>query len=222
MFEDNQPQQAQPTEPMQTEQPSPAPAEQPAQSEQPGKPIQPAKPAEAPIKTTQDERMWAAIGYIAFLGVVTLAMKPKSEFCKHHASQGLLLFLFWFIGLILLAIGSFLSVIGGILMLGITVLSVLGIIRAISSYELKVPVLTGLAKNVPVNAIVGSMTGKKPVEPQQPGTQPVQPAQPGQEQAAPIQPQTPEQPVEQSAEQPAAQPEQPAQPPVETPEEPKQ
>jgi uncharacterized membrane protein len=203
MFEDNQPQQAQSTEPMQSQQPTTAPTEQPTQTAQPDQPVQPPKPAEAPIKTTQDERMWAAIGYVAFLGVVTLAMKPKSEFCKHHASQGLVLFFLWFIGLILLAIGSFFSAIGGILMLGITVLSVLGIIKAISSYELKVPVLSGIANKVPVNAIVGSMTGKKPIE------QPGQPVQQDQAQSTPVQPQTPEQPET-------------PQPPVETPEQPKQ
>jgi len=224
MFEDNQPQPEQPAEQAQSQ------AEQTTQQEPQAqnKPVQPQKPAPKPLQVPQDEKMWAAIGYIAFLGVVTLAMKPKSKFCRHHASQGLVLFVLWFIGLILLAIGSIFSAVGGILMLGITILAVIGIIKAISSYEFNVPVLTGIAKNVPVDAIVGSMTGKKPTptqqgQPQQPEAKqaPQPPAAPTQEapqQQAPAQPaQQTEQPAEQTPEQPAEEEQKPENPPQQPP-----
>ena len=200
MLEDNQQTQthAEP-QPEQAAQPKQSEDQQQTDQQQPRQ--KPEKPEEKPIKTTQDEKMWSAIGYIAFLGVVTLAMKPKSQFCRHHASQGLVFFVLWFIGLILLAIGSFFSVIGGLLMLGITVLAVMGIIKAISSYEFKLPVLTDIAKNVPVDAIIGSMTGKKAVD------QPKQPQQPQPEQQESQQPEQTEPEVQNPTQ--APQPEQP-------------
>jgi len=200
MFEDN-PTQQPPQEPQaqpepQAQQQEPA---QPAAPEAPKQPAQPAKPAEKPIQTTQDEKMWAAIGYIAFLGLVTMAMKPKSEFCRQHASQGLVLFAVWFVGLILLAIGSVFSIVGGILMIAVTVLAILGILKAFSSYELKVPVLSDIAKKVPVNSIIGSMTGKKAT--------PVDPAKPTEPAATPEAQPTQEQPAEPATEEPAPEPE---------------
>ena len=128
---------------------------------------------QAPEKTTQEERMWAAIGYIAFLGVVALAMKPKSEFCKHHATQGLTIFALWFVSLILLAMPSFIGAIGGLLLLGSTGLAVFGIIKAIQSYKLDLPVISSIAKKIPTDSIIGSVTGKTPVQTEQ-SQEPVQ------------------------------------------------
>lgn len=172
MFQDNQPEQPTQPENMQQvtpeqaptpEQPTPeqAPASQPEQAKSPA-PQQPSKPATIPEKTTQDERMWAAIGYVAFLGIVSLAMKPKSEFCKHHAAQGLTIFILWFVSLILLAMPSFIGAIGGILLLGATGLAVFGIVKAIGSYKLEIPVLSSIAEKIPTNSIIGSITGKTP------------------------------------------------------------
>jgi uncharacterized membrane protein len=145
-----------------TEQPqAPEQAQQPAQPEKPAAPPKP--PAKPPVKTTQEERMWSAIGYIAFLGVVTLAMMPKSEFCKKHASQGIVIFALWFVGLILLALPiALVNGLGFLIIVIATALAIFGIVKSISSYELKLPVLSDLAKMVPVGAIVGKMTGKTP------------------------------------------------------------
>ncbi len=140
-------------------------------------PATPVKPQEQPIKTTQEERMWAAIGYVAFLGVVTLAMKPNSVFCRKHASQGLVLFIAWFVGLILLALPSIISLIGLLLLLAITVLSIYGIVRSIQSYEMNIPGLSAIAGKVPVDAIIGGVTGKT-VQPTPPTEQNAPPANP--------------------------------------------
>lgn len=203
MFDDTQQAQSPSEQPMQSEAPAPAPeaVQPPAAPEpptQPKPPAQPKAPAALPVKSTQEERMWAAIGYIAFLGVVTLAMMPKSEFCKKHAQQGILLFIIWFIGLIVLALPiTILSGLGFLIIVVVTIIAVLGIVKSISSYELKLPVLSDLAKMIPVGAIVGSLTGKKPEPTTTPATSAEQPVQPG--------PKTPE-------ETPAAPAEQPTQP----------
>lgn len=218
MFEDTQ--QPQPTQeanpaPVQAEAPNPAPAPAPT----PEQPPKPAAPAALPVKTTQEERMWGAIGYIAFLGVVTLAMMPKSEFCKKHAQQGILLFIFWFIGLIVMAMPiSILSGIGGVILLAVTIVAILGIVKSISSFELNLPVLSDLAKMVPAEAIVGSLTGKTapapktgetpaPVAPEvsappveEAKTEEVAPAQP--EAQPPVAPIAPEAPAEEKPEEP--------------------
>lgn len=205
MLNDNQPA---------PEAPAPAPAQAPAPEQQPQQPVKPSAPAAIPVKTTQEERMWAAIGYIAFLGVVTLAMMPKSEFCKKHAQQGLLLFVFWFIGLIVLAMPiSLLSGIGGLMLLGITVIAILGIVKSISSFELKLPILSDLAKMIPAEAIVGSLTGKPTVPPAQtPPAGELKAEEPAQ---AAVPAPTEEPKVEEQTPAPAATPESPSETPVE-------
>ncbi|MCD6109301.1 hypothetical protein J7J83_00890 [bacterium] len=165
MFQDNQPQQPvtpQSQEPEVTQTPTTPEPPQAPEKQVPVTPQKPATPVVSPEKTTQEERMWAAIGYIAFLGVVSLAIKPKSAFCKHHATRGLVIFAFWFVSLILLAMPSFIGVVGGLLLLGLTGLSIFGIIKSIQSYKLDLPVLSSLADKVPVSAIIGSVTGKTP------------------------------------------------------------
>lgn len=186
---------------------APTPPAAPEQPQQPQPPVAPKAPAAIPLKTTQEERMWSAIGYIAFLGVVTLAMMPKSEFCKKHAQQGILLFVFWFIGLILLAFPvAILSGVGFLIIVVITIVAIFGIVKSVSSYELKLPVLSDLAKMVPAEAIVGSLTGKT----QKPAAPALKPE--GASQAAPTPTETPvaeEQPPAQS------QPQAPAETPAE-------
>ncbi|MBD3156897.1 hypothetical protein GF369_03645 [Candidatus Peregrinibacteria bacterium] len=214
MFQDDQSQQNQPQQPQTPQQSQPAEQQQPATNPQPQDQQQnkqaaqqkveqkqqpqqkPSTPAQKPEKTTQEERMWAAIGYIAFLGIVTLAIKPKSEFCKRHAAQGLIIFAVWFVSLILFAMPSIIGVIGGLLLLGATVLAVLGIIKSIQSYTLELPVLSAVAKKVPTDSIIGSVTGKKPeAKPAQPkdAQQKQQPQQPAEETKQQTPPPTPQQ-----------------------------
>lgn len=210
MFQDDQSQQNQPQTPQQgqpAEQEQPSVATQPQaqtqqqnqqQAEQKQQPAQqkPSAPAQKPEKTSQEERMWAAIGYIAFLGIVTLAIKPKSEFCKHHAAQGLTIFAVWFVSLILFAMPSIIGIIGGLLLLGATVLAVFGVIKSIQSYKLELPVLSAFAKKIPTDSIIGSVTGKKPeAKPAQPkgAQQNQQPQQPAEETKQQTPPPTPPQ-----------------------------
>lgn len=177
MFQDNQPQQ-----PQQPVQPTPsAPTQAPAPTPVP--PVTPPPVVQTPEQSTQEERMWAVIGYIAFLGIITLAVKPKSEFCKHHAANGLAIFFIWFVGLIVLAMPSFIGAIGGLVLLTATVMAVLGILKAMQSYKLELPVLSTIAKAIPTDSIIGSVTGKLPDT--------NQPAQTGQDQNGSDENQTP-------------------------------
>ena len=202
MLQDNQPvEQNQPEQPVQAEQQPQAPA----QPEPPKQPEKPAKPAALPVKTTQEEKMWAAIGYVAFLGVVTLAMQPKSEFCRRHASQGLVIFAVWFVALILMAGPSVVGIIGLLLLLAATVVGLLGIVKSLQSFQFNLPVLSDIAKKVPVDSIIGSMTGKTTEAPT-----PQEPAQPAQPTEGKQEPQQPAEPT-------ATPPSQDEEPPQQTP-----
>jgi len=166
MFQDTQ----------QTQQPQPQP-QQPAEQtpqQQPAQAPAVVQPQVPPVKTTQEERIWAAIGYIAFLGLLTLAMMPKSEFCKKHAAHGLTIFCIWFIALFVVLIlfwpfpAVIVSLLEGLLFLGSAGLGILGILKSIQSYEMNIPVLTPIAMKFPVNAIIGTITGKVTENPQEP------------------------------------------------------
>jgi len=147
------------------------PAPQPAPSQTPPPPV---KPALIPVQTTQEERIWSVIGYVAFLGILTLAMMPKSAFCKRHAAHGLTIFILWFVLLIavLFLLWPLPSVLVGmvesLLFLGAGALVVLGIIRSIQSFEMNVPILTPIAMKLPVDAIIGTVTGKTPEKTEEP------------------------------------------------------
>ena len=205
---------------------------QPETSEAPKAPEQQAAPApkKAPviIKTTQDERMWAAIGYLFILGVISMAIKPKSDFCKKHATQGLVIFVGWFISLILMAIVPALSII----FIGFMALAALGIFKAIQSQEMNLPVIKQLAEKIPTGLIFGKMTGKDmpKTEPSKPAEAPAAPtetpAEKPKEEVAEAPAETTEKPAETPApvtEQPETKPEEPVKPTEETPaEEPKE
>jgi uncharacterized membrane protein len=150
---------------IQKQQPATTPQQQNPQEQKQGEaPQQQKSSVSMPVKiqTTQEERIWSAIGYIAFLGVVTLAMMPKSKFCRKHAAQGLTIFVLWFIGLIVMAMPSIIGAIGGLILLATGVLAVIGIIKSLQSYEFNLPVLSDIASKVPVDSIIGSVTGKTP------------------------------------------------------------
>lgn len=232
MFEDNpqpttQPEnpgsQSEQTDQPQAQTPESAPQAQPETPKAPEAPKKSGPPTSVPVKTTQDERIWAAIGYVAFLGVVSMAMKPKSEFCKQHASQGLVIFVIWFIGLILLAFPSFIGAIGGFILLAASVIAIIGIIKAIQSYQFKMPILSDIAAKIPMGAIVGSVTGKTPeTESKKEEKQAEQaPAKTPSQQETPQAPTAPQEPVEPQA---PTQPESPQQPqaPEDTEEKPQQ
>jgi uncharacterized membrane protein len=183
MFQDT-PQQ--PQQPIQTVQPA---QEQPVAGQAPQNPPQaPATPPPPPVPTTQEERIWAAIGYIGFLGVLTLAMMPKSAFCKKHAAHGLTIFVVWFVLLfaVLILLWPFpaflVSLVEGLLFMGVAALCVLGVVKSIQSYDLVIPVLTPIALKFPVDIIIGTVTGKTPdkTEPPAAGTPPPPPQTPQQ------------------------------------------
>jgi uncharacterized membrane protein len=97
----------------------------------------------------QDENIMSAIGYIWLLFLIPLLLKKNSEFCQHHAKQGMLLFVFSLAVMIL----------GGVPVLGwliitpigwiiILILTVVGFVNALSGKKWDMPVLGKWAKKI--------------------------------------------------------------------------
>lgn len=177
MFQDTQqPQNQPPVQPEQPVQQAQTAPQQPAPQQMPT--AQPATPPPPPVPTTQEERIWAAISYIGFLGLLTLAMMPKSTFCKRHAAHGLTVFVAWFVLLIAVLIllwpfpAVLVSLVEGLLFLAVAAVTVLGIIKSVQSYELNIPVLTSIALKFPVDLIIGTITGKPADKTQPPQNEP--------------------------------------------------
>lgn len=152
-----QPQQVQPAVPA----PAPvvqAPASAPAPAPAPAAPA-PAPQAPKP-QVPVDEKVLSAICYIPFLTLLTSPLavikKPDSKFCEFHASQGLVLFIVWFISLWVLAIVPSLML-GGILWILLLVASVFGFVKAFTGVEFKIPGLSVFAAYIPVKKFFGAV-----------------------------------------------------------------
>jgi uncharacterized membrane protein len=97
----------------------------------------------------QDDKVMAAIAYIWVLCFVTLLMKKDNEYCQFHAKQGLVLFLFSFVVMVL----GMIPVLGWFIVLPIgwliiVVLSILGILNALQGKKWEMPFLGKYAKKI--------------------------------------------------------------------------
>jgi len=97
----------------------------------------------------QDPNVLAAIGYIWILFLVPLFLAGDNEFCKHHAKQGLVLFVF---SLLVTVLGS-IPVIGWLIIMPlgwiiVVVLMLLGIVNALRGEMWEMPYLGKFAKKI--------------------------------------------------------------------------
>lgn len=104
-------------------------------------------------KPELDERVLSAICYVPFLALLTspvaVIKKPKSKFCEFHASQGLVLFIVWFISLWVVAIFPSLLV-GSLIWFLLLLASLMGIFKAWGGAQFEIPGLAAIAKHLPV------------------------------------------------------------------------
>ena len=96
-------------------------------------------------KEIQEGKIFAVIGYLGILCLVPLLFKKENKFALFHGKQGLVLFL----GEVTLGIISVIPFLGwfvgflGVLLFGI--LSLIGIIQALTGNYWKMPVVSDLA-----------------------------------------------------------------------------
>ena len=124
-------------------------------------PVSPAAPVTSPATQSQepiqevasDEKIFAVIGYFAFLFLVPLIVKPKSKFCQHHAKQSMVMFLLFIIILVFLAALPWL---GSIFTLGIFALYILAIYRAYRGDYWNIPVISTFSGKINLATLYAS------------------------------------------------------------------
>lgn len=89
-------------------------------------------------KDVEQNKLIALLSYLWLLCLVPLLLKPKSEFCKFHAKQGLVLCIAWLF--------VWIPVIGLLLWIALICLSVWGIINVLKGEKVDLPIVGNLAK----------------------------------------------------------------------------
>lgn len=100
-------------------------------------------------KISQEDKAIAAVGYVWVLFLIPLLMKKDSEYCHHHAKQGLVLFIVSFAVMFL----GMIPVLGWLIILPlgwliIIVLAILGIINSLQGKTWEMPFLGKYAKEI--------------------------------------------------------------------------
>lgn len=103
-------------------------------------------------KDVEENKVIAAIGYISILCFVPLLMAKESKFAQFHAKQGLVLFIVGVIVMIINAAIGWIPIIGWLIALGLSlgliVLSLLGLVKALSGEWYELPLIGDLAKKL--------------------------------------------------------------------------
>lgn len=99
-----------------------------------------------------DERIFAALSYVAFLFILTIITKPRSEYCRFHAKQGMVLFLITIVVLMVLATIPF---IGSLFTLALFALYVLALYRAYRGDRWKIPFIGDIAGKINLDELLG-------------------------------------------------------------------
>lgn len=102
------------------------------------------KKQEAQKAPTQEEKIFAALGYVWILCFVPLLLKQDSKFAMFHGKQGLMLFIIEIIGTIVFWI----PVIGWLLGLLVLILAILGIIKSLQGEYYEVPIAHTLVEKL--------------------------------------------------------------------------
>ncbi|MFH1253686.1 MAG: DUF4870 domain-containing protein [Candidatus Uhrbacteria bacterium] len=100
------------------------------------------------IGNFEENKIFAALGYLGILCLIPLLAKREDAFCQFHGKQGLVLLITWMIlwvGNIIPILGQLVFVVGSAVLL---FLVVVGIIRALNGEEWELPVLGKYAKQI--------------------------------------------------------------------------
>lgn len=104
---------------------------------------------------TIDEYILSVLGYLGFLFVLPLLVKPKSSYCKFHALQSVFMF---FLAVLVLVILAIVPLLGSLLTLAIIVLYIIVIISALMGKLWKVPLIGFLVNKLMSNKVTSALT----------------------------------------------------------------
>jgi len=94
----------------------------------------------AKTQVSLEDKLWAAVGYIWILSLVSLAARKENNFVKEHAGQGLLLFVISLVMMIIPILGWIINVI-------IVICCIVGIVKSLQGEKWKLPLLGGAAES---------------------------------------------------------------------------
>lgn len=119
------------------------------------------------ILSLSSERKWAVSCYIPVFNLVICVLASvkmvNSKLCLFHARQGLVLFGFWFLTIIVALFSQELS----LMMWGVVLFfHGVGIVVAYKNTMTKIPVLGNMAEKIPEYYLYTFLTGKSPEKPQ--------------------------------------------------------
>jgi len=109
------------------------------------------KAADQPA-TKSEERIWALLSYIPLLALLSLIMKPDSEFVKLHGRQGLLIFLIFFFSIFVYLIPFIGWAIGALIHFACIGIGLFSMFQAFIGNWWKIPILGDVAELLPVEA----------------------------------------------------------------------
>ncbi len=99
-------------------------------------------------KEIEDNKFFAAIGYLGILCLIPLLLAKDSKFAQHHGKQGLVILLAWillWVGNIIPVLGQIVWALGSILLF---MLIIMGIVNAANGKMWELPVLGKFAKQI--------------------------------------------------------------------------
>lgn len=102
----------------------------------------------SPEFDTQEDRLFAAIGYLGILCLVPLLLKKESAFAQHHGKQGLVILIVWlalWVGMIIPILGQIVWTLGSI---GLLILIILGMVNALQGRRWDMPIFAKYAKQL--------------------------------------------------------------------------
>ena len=89
-------------------------------------------------RVSQDDKIWGLLSYLWVVSIIALAMKKDNEFVRFHASQGALLFVISFVGII--------PMLGWFINIFVIIFAVIGMIKAYNGEKWELPVIGKQAK----------------------------------------------------------------------------
>lgn len=87
-------------------------------------------------KDIDEGKSLAWLSYLGLLLLIPLLVKPENTFCKHHSKQGIVILGLWIAVSIL---SPFIRVLDSLAFLAIAVISIIGIVQALSGNYWKAP-----------------------------------------------------------------------------------
>ncbi len=102
-----------------------------------------------------NQALWCVLSYLSILSLIPLLTQKENKFIQFHARQGFALFLLAvgiFVAMIILGfipfIGWIIGLASTLVNVGILVLSIVGIVKALQGEEWRIPVVADLAEKI--------------------------------------------------------------------------